>query len=291
MKILVIGSSGFVGSHVMNHLKSLDAKLATFLRRGEIDNDSVQSYRGDITNPRDLEHAMELFRPDIVVHLVGIIKEKKPDVTFQNIHVEGTKNIVQSAKKFGIKKIIYISALGAAKNAATEYYKTKFEAEQIIRDSGLDYTILRPSLMFGKGAGFTNMLAKQLRLPLPFCPLIGDGAYPFMPVAVDITATVIAQAAEGKALKKTVDIVGPQELSLKTIQQTLKTFLKIKKPDLPFPIVLLRFATIFSPLGFPLSAAQLKMITEGNTGDKSDMQKFFVVDYIYFSADEDYPLL
>src|SRR5262249_16035873 len=108
---------------------------------------------------------------DAVIHLVGIIGEVG-ESTFENVHVRGTGNVVACAREAGVKRFIHMSALGTRPNAVSRYHRTKWEAEEIVRRSGLEFTIFRPSLIFGPRDMFVNLFAKMIRFS-PIVPIIG----------------------------------------------------------------------------------------------------------------------
>jgi len=251
-----------------------------------------QNFEGDINDELALKKAFEDFKPEIVIHLVGIVKEKPPQVTFDKIHVAGTQAVTAVAKDFEVKKIIYVSALGADPASPVPYYRTKGQAENIIKASEISYTILRPSLMFGKGAGFTNQLVEQMK-KLPFIPILGKGESKFQIVAVDVTAECIAKAIElAVSDNKTYDIVGPETLTLEDITHRLAEQLKLSKHVVHLPLALLRFYANLERVGLPtaITGDQISMIQGGSEGDGSAMQADFSPPTIAFDPRGKYPL-
>ncbi len=111
---------------------------------------------------------------DAVIHLVGII-QPGPGYSFKSIHVDGTNNTVEAAKAAGtVKHFVYQSALGTRPDAVAEHHRTKYQAEEITKASGIPYTITRPSIIFGKGDGFTTRMTEVIR-GAPVVPILGDG--------------------------------------------------------------------------------------------------------------------
>ena len=110
---------------------------------------------------------------DAVIHLVGIISEVGRS-TFEDIHISGTRNIVMTAQKAGIKRFVHMSALGARPNSVSRYHQSKWTAEEIVRGSGLDYTLFRPSIIYGPGDHFVNLFARMARFS-PVLPVMGQG--------------------------------------------------------------------------------------------------------------------
>src|SRR5207237_1119041 len=107
-----------------------------------------------------------------VIHLVGIISKVGRN-TFENVHTQGTQNIVTSAREAGIKRFVHMSALGSRANAVSRYHQSKWAAEEAVRRSGLDYTIFRPSIIYGPKDHFVNLFDKMARFS-PVLPVMGS---------------------------------------------------------------------------------------------------------------------
>jgi NADH dehydrogenase len=207
---------------------------------------------------------------DAIIHLVGIIRAfPSRGITFEKLHTEATANVVAAAKETGVSRLLHMSALGAREDGPTPYLSTKYAAEELVRESGLDFTIFRPSLIFGRGGEaikmFSDMVAKIV------VPIIGDGKYRFQPVS----ASTVAQGFE-KALgledahRKTLDVGGPDNVTFDEIMDTLarvkgKTIVKIHLPV--FPLRMVSSALQHAP-GYPLTTDQITMLLEGSTCDE-----------------------
>jgi len=180
MKVFVTGASGFVGEEILQQLhqaghsirilarnphstqaQNLAAKYGAKLHPGNVLD--APSLKGSLTNI------------DAVIHLVGIISEIGSN-TFENVHIGGTQNVVAAAQSAGVGRFIHMSALGTRPNAAACYHQSKWAAEQIVRNSGLDYTIFRPSIIYGPRDHFVNLFARLSRFS-PILPVMGDGRY------------------------------------------------------------------------------------------------------------------
>ena len=135
---------------------------------------------GDITDPESLKGSLD--NCDMVVHLVGIIEERE-GLGFDRVHVAGTENLVNEAKKAKIKHFFLSKRAWRITSSWSRYLKTKAEAEEIVRSSGIPFTIFRPSLVVGDGDGFTSML-KVLIASSPVVPVPGDGMSKFQPIYV-----------------------------------------------------------------------------------------------------------
>jgi len=174
--ILVTGGTGFVGSHLVPRLAETGDRVRCLVRspaKAEIlQAQGVEPIPGDVTNLHRLEPAMP--GVDTVIHLVSVIRENK-DVTFNPVNVQGTRNVVQAAAGSGVKRFIYMSVLEANPNPKYRYTYSKWQAEEAVRSSHLDFTIFRPSVMFGQGSGLTDRLIQSLMM-FPFlAPCLAQG--------------------------------------------------------------------------------------------------------------------
>ena len=178
-RVFVTGASGFVGSAVVEELLSRNFAVSALVNRRPLTTGigQVQSIKGDLFDDRALDDAMR--GCDAVIHLVGIILEKPArGITFERIHYQGTKTVVNAAKRNGVKRFIHMSALGTRPDAASNYHKTKFAAEEYLRASGLEWTIFRPSLIHGPAGEFMRMEARWARRTAPpflMMPYFGAG--------------------------------------------------------------------------------------------------------------------
>ncbi len=180
----IAGGTGFIGRHLVSSLRERGLRAKCLVRspaKSEICKKAgFDVVIGDITDRESLKGKLD--NCDTVVHLVGIIEEKE-GISFEGVHVRGTENLVDEAKKAKVKHFFYQSALGALSSSWSRYLKTKAEAEEIVRTSGILYTIFRPSLVFGDGDGFTSKL-KDLIAFSPVVPVPGDGKTKFQPIYI-----------------------------------------------------------------------------------------------------------
>ncbi len=286
LKIVVTGATGYVGHYVLRELLERGHEVTAISRSGAKSStasgknlatfDGVKYIGADVATGRNLETAFA--GADAVVHLVGIISEHK-DQTFANVHVGGTKNVLEAAKKAGVKRYLHMSALGAAANAMSGYSSSKFAAEELVRASGLEYTIFRPSLIFGQGDDFFGRVLKNLVSSAPIVPQIGDGSFPFRPVWVGDVAACFAQALDiPQTIGQNYDLVGSQEFSFKELLHLEMKALGIKKPIIPAPIFFMDIAVpLMQILGSlaPITTHQYAMLKAGNTADPSKMNATF----------------
>ena len=286
LHIAVTGATGYVGHYVVRELLERGHTVTAISRSGAKSStasgktlatfEGVKYVGGDVSSARNLDLA--LAGADVVVHLVGIIAERG-DQTFQNVHVSGTKNVLEAAKKAGVKRYLHMSALGASATAVSGYSASKFAAEELVRASGLEYTIFRPSLIFGEGDDFFGRVLKNLVSSTPIVPQIGDGSFPFRPVWVGDVAKSFAQSLDiPETIGQIYDLVGSQEFSFKELLLLEMSALGIKKPLVPAPIFLMDIAVpLMQILGSlaPITTHQYAMLKAGNTADPSKMNATF----------------
>ncbi len=182
--IVIAGASGFVGGHLVDHLIGSGQEISCLARSDKtaqaLRTKGCSVVRGDITRPETIRNFVH--PGDIVIHLVGIIEEKGLS-TFRAIHVAGTRNIVEEAKRAGAGHFFYQSALGADKTSSSGYMKTKGEAEEIVEQSGIPFTIFRPSLIIGPWDGFTRKMVDLIKIS-PVVPIPGEGKAKFQPIYI-----------------------------------------------------------------------------------------------------------
>ncbi|MDX1607663.1 MAG: NAD(P)H-binding protein [Candidatus Spechtbacterales bacterium] len=294
-KVLILGGTGFVGYYVIRALHEAGFKLGLMLHKKKDDinipYDGYETFEGDIKKPQTLKKIMNEFKPDVVVHLVGIVREHPPNVTFEKIHVQGTQNIVDVSKQAGVDKIIYISALGADLEGPTKYYRSKAKAEQIIENSGLKYTILRPAIMFGWRSHFTNRIRFWAKI-LPFIPVIEKKGKKFHPLHAQTTGEIIARAAEGQGDNKTYELLGPEELSVYEVAKRIGKKMGSHKKVWPIPLLFARIGAFLGSLGLPspVTKAELKMLLKGDDGNPTGMQNDFDVENLPLDPMADYAI-
>ena len=200
MNVLVVGGTGFVGAHLCRELSERGHHVTALSR----DPDeaavplppAVDRVAGDATAYDSIEGAFE--GQDAVVYLVALSPLFKPSGGYErhyDVHLGGTENAVRAAKEHGVEKYVQMSALGADPDADTAYIRSKGEADRVVRESGLDWTIFQPSVIFGEGdefVGFTKLLA-----PPYFTPLPGGGKSEFQPIWIGDLVQMFAMAVEG----------------------------------------------------------------------------------------------
>lgn len=284
--ILVTGGTGFVGRHTIRRLRQEGLPVRAVVRRPEgaqmLRDLGVEILQGDISDPASLEAAAK--GCERVIHLVGIIQEGR-GFTFRSVHVEGTGNILAAAKKAGVRHFLHQSALGTRENARSEYHRTKWEAEQLVKASGIPYTILRPSLIYGPGDQFTLRLADAIRLS-PVLPVIGTGRSKVQPISIDDLASCIVKAAQGDAYFDTLyEIGGPEQLTYEEVTKAIADALGVKRRTMHMPMFVMRaMATVAETVlpKPPITTGQLIMLQEDSICDPRNIVDAFGIEPVGF---------
>jgi len=222
--VAVTGANGFVGKNVRKFLYKNKVRVLGISRK----NFAKYSTETKAQSKNLLEQQLQkkLKNYDALVHLVGIGVESSGS-TFEEINVSLTKNTIKLCKKSGIKKIIYISGLGVSKNNTSNYFTSKYKAEQEIINSGLDYTIFRASYIIGKTDHLTKSLSKQMKKGVIIIP--GSGKYQLQPIFVEDVAKIILKSIlEKKFSKKILDLVGPRKISFEDFVKLFSKNTKVK---------------------------------------------------------------
>lgn len=273
MLIFLTGGTGFIGGHVREALlkRGHTLRLLVHRRSPAAAEPGVEEIEGDVTRPETFEEALR--GCDATINLVGIIREfSGRGVTFQRLHVEATRNVIAAAKKAKIRRHLQMSALGTRADSTANYFKSKYQAEEEVRRSGLDYTIFRPSIVFGPKDDFINKLAGYLR-SFPAMPVIGDGEYQLQPIAAEDVARCFADALERpETIGHEYDLCGPDRYTYNQLLDTIGKVMgkshvaKINNP-LPLMRLIVPFFEGFS--FFPVTSDQIAMLVQGSTCDGS----------------------
>ncbi|MEE9591913.1 MAG: complex I NDUFA9 subunit family protein [Thermodesulfobacteriota bacterium] len=282
--ILLTGASGFVGSNLLRELLKKSLETRCLLRRRFAQSalrmaksEGVEVVQGDVTDRASIINALKDGRIDGIVHLVGILVETGKQ-TFKTIHVEGTRNMVEACKEKGIRRYIHMSALGTRDGARSLYHKTKWEAEEIVRRSGLEYTIFRPSVLFGREDRFTNLFAGIMKKS-PFVVIPGNGRNRMQPVFIDDLVMAMAVAVKDRGHeRKTYEIGGSAELTFDEVIDSIARVIGRRRLKVHVPMSIMRPVAAVAEILLsvpPISRDQLTMLEEDNiTGDNALTEVF-----------------
>jgi uncharacterized protein YbjT (DUF2867 family) len=270
MNVLLAGGTGFVGGHLRRELlaRGHRVRLLVHKRHAGLEPE-LEQFEADATVRPSLDEAARGCQATI--NLIGIIREfPSRGVTFERLHVEATANLLAASQRAGVRRFLQMSALGTRADASTGYFRTKFRAEEQVRASGLDYTIFRPSVIFGPKDEFVNQLAGLMR-SLPVMPVIGSGNYQMQPVSADDVARCFADALEKpETIGNSYPLCGPDRLSYNEILDTIASAIGKKHLiRVQNPVGLMRLVVpVLQRLPFfPLTCDQLEMLLEGNVCD------------------------
>jgi NADH dehydrogenase len=261
MRIAITGAAGFVGSHLTTRLVSEGHEVVRLARR-------PRSGVADIVVSRldDVNQLIEAFAGcDAVAHCAGINRELG-DQTYERVHVEGTRNVVEAAKAAGVEKIVLMSFLRARPDCGSPYHESKWEAEEIVRNSGLDYTILKAGVVYGRGDHMLDHLSHTLHT-FPIFGLVGMKEKSIRPLAIEDLVHVMRAALIDRRLKlQTVAVVGPEEIYLSEAVRRVAEVVGKQPLMFPLPVVChLSMASFFEwTMKIPLtSLAQVRILSEG----------------------------
>ncbi len=278
MKVFITGGTGFVGSHVVRGVLDAGHEVQLLTRSGaerklpeEVrKHPGFSVYDGNVLNPATLTQAGK--DCEAVIHLIGIIVEDPDDgVTFDRLHVDATRNVIDIARRIGAKRFLHMSALGTREQADANYHRSKYRAESLVKECGIPYVIFRPSLIFGKGDDFIHMQQAFIHSAWPVV-IPGNGENLFQPVAIETVVEGFVKAlTDDKALNKIFEVGGPSRVSF---NQLVDMIAKAKgvaghiKIHLPIWIMK-QVAGVMHGIwaGFPVSPDQITMLQEDNICD------------------------
>lgn len=268
MKVLVTGGTGVVGQAVVTELCRSGHAVRLLSRNATADaarwGDGVEAWPASVTDPTKIRGSAE--GCDLVLHVAGIVAESPPDVTFEGVNVEGTRNMVREAERAGTGRFIYISSLGAD-TGQSEYHRSKRAAEKIVAAFHGGWIILRPGNVYGPGDEMVSLLLKMVRT-LPAVPVIAGGDDRFQPLWVDDLARATTAVLKRTDLHgRILDISGDDETSTNDLIDRFARITGRNPARIPIPGFLASAgAAIADVVGAPLpiNQSQLTMLREGN---------------------------
>ncbi len=282
--LLITGATGYIGRHLVARLVERGERprcLVRDIKRAEriLPADQVELVLGATTQPTSLEAAVRNI--ETIVHAAFVTADHKQVVSneYEKTNVEGTANLIRAAKAAGVKRIVEISGLGTKPDKPGSYMQGRYLAEKMLVDSGLDWTIIRPSVLFGKDAPFIKGLADLIRTA-PVLPLIGGGKTMFQPIYVEDVVTVIIKVLEDPARTNShiYTIGGPGYYSFSQVFDILlKAMHKSRfKVYAPTPFVGIGAAVMEAVLPKPpLTSAAMTLFTFDNITDLKSVERDF----------------
>ena len=287
MRVFLTGGTGFVGSYVLRALVAEGHQVRSLarLREPQAEDDAVEWIRGDVRDPAPLRGQFDGI--DAVIHLVGILEEKRSKgLTFEAIHFEGTRNVVDAAREAGVTRFVFMSANGVRRDGVSAYQTTKWRAEEYVRAAGFDHwVIFRPTIIFGdpgeENPEFSKLLAQTLVKPFPILPVPGNGKYELQPISVEAVASAFVQALElPTAHRQSYCVAGKERLTFNEILDRIGMAIgQGSKGKIHHPLWMVRPAVKAGSLTgkLPITIDQLEMLVEGNTCDPTRFLQDFNV--------------
>jgi len=261
MRIAITGATGFVGSHLTNRLESEGHELVLIARGSR--KDDVRLVVSDLSDVNVLTESFE--GCNVVAHCAGINREIG-DQTYDRVHVQGTRNVVEGAKSAGVRKIVLMSFLRARPLCRSPYHESKWEAEEIVRNSGLDYTVIKAGVIYGRGDHMLDHLSHALHT-FPVFGLVGLKEKSIRPLAVEDLVHVMRAALVDRRLKRqTIALLGPEEIYLSEAVRRVAEVVGKRPLMIRLPVVCHQLlARVFEcTMKIPLtSLAQIRILSEG----------------------------
>jgi uncharacterized protein YbjT (DUF2867 family) len=264
MKIAITGGTGFVGKHVAKRLVSEAHEVVLLARRARVcAPQNMMFAASDLTNVEALAKAFS--GCTAVAHCAGINREIGQQ-TFQQVHVQGTSNVVNAAQRAGVRKIVLMSFLRARPNCGSAYHESKWAAEEAVRGSGLDYTVIKAGMVYGRGDHMLDHLSHSIHT-LPLFAAVGFQQKAIRPLAIDDLVDVMRSAlVDGRLAKQTIALTGAEQLYLSQAARRVAQVLGRRILVFPAPIWLhYCLAQLFEwTMRVPLVAkAQVRILSEG----------------------------
>ena len=275
--ILVTGSTGFVGPHVVHALRERDKPVRALVRTPSGRSATTlaawgaELVQGDMTDRDSLRRAVD--GAEVVVHLVAI--RQGPEEQFRQIMEQGTRELVAAAQEAGVRRFVLMSALGTSEETKdlVPYYHAKWEQEQTLRTSGLEHVIFRPSFVFARDGGILPTFRKLAKLT-PVTPIIGSGQQRIQPIWIDDVGAYFAQSVDvPDAANRIFELGGPDAVSWNEFWQRLKSVLGQRRPSIHVPTRVMRVNALLTerlPGNVPLTRDLLKMLEHGDNVVSND---------------------
>ncbi len=286
MTILVTGGAGFVGNNTIRRLLKDGHSVRTIvrdldkaqLRLGDL-RGQVEIAKADVTDRDSLKAVMD--GVTAVVHTVAIPQERG-HATYEDINYQGTINLVDAAEAGGVKRFINVSQNGATPDHWSAFLRSKGKAQAYVAASGLDWTAVKPSAIFGPQDEFFNTFARLVRVTPIIFPLVGGGSAQFQPVSIDDVVEVIARSLkDDSTVGKEFELGGPEVLTLGEIEKRVLQALGSSRMMFSAPVGLLRpvVGVMQSVLpGSPVNTTLLDLLKEPNVVKDNALVSFFHIE-------------
>ena len=286
--VLVTGASGFVGSHLLPELLGAGHRVVALVRSSGAGDKvtrrlpaalvaNVELRTGDVDRPATLPAA--LAGVDAVVHLVAIPRDWNGGKQLLAVNLDGTRNLIGAMQVSGVRRLVHLGALGVVDREELHYAKSKARAERAVMESGLDWTILKPSLLFGPGDGFFNIVADLVRLSPGIVPVPGDGRSRFQPLHVGDLALCLRLSLERpETVGHAFELGGPRTWTYREITAEVCRGMGRRRAIIPMPVPLIKLvagAAEAVHLPFPVATDQLRQLALDNVGPLDGVHSAF----------------
>jgi uncharacterized protein YbjT (DUF2867 family) len=283
--LLVTGASGFVGSRLVTRLAQEGERPHALVRNADKAKKSLPAegydlYVGDTTLPSTMDAA--LVGVDTVIHAAFVTADRKqgPGVDYYKTNVLGTRNLVAAAQRAGVKRIIVLTGLGTKQAKPGSYMQGRYEAVQRVRESGLAWSALGPSILFGQGAAFFKGLSDLIRSIPGVVPMIGNGKVEFQPIWVeDVVTCLIKMTREPERYDgRLIDVGGPEVYTYAQILDLLMAKLHKQRVKVPGPMPLASLGAGVMELILPkppVTRAAMALFEFPNVTEIDAVEKYF----------------
>jgi uncharacterized protein YbjT (DUF2867 family) len=246
MKILVTGGTGFVGPKVVHALRARAYDVRALVRDPRrartLEAWGCELVEGDVTDPGSLRAAVD--GCEVVVHLVAIIAGKPEE--FERVMAGGTRNLVAAAREAGVRRFVLMSALGVSEETKelVPYYRAKWDMEQAVLGSSLEYVVFRPSFVFGRDGGVLQVFIRQVRWS-PITPVLGPGTSRLQPIWVEDVGSFFAGSVDlPAAANRTFELGGPDAVTYNELYERIKKVLGARRATVHLPFGVVRTAAV-----------------------------------------------
>jgi len=261
-RVAVTGGRGFVGSEVVHQLRDSGAEVVIVARPGAIH--APDTVMAALTDADALTHAFA--GCDAVVLCAGINRQRGAD-TYDEVHIRGTAATIEAARRAGVRRLVLVSFLRARPDGPSPYHRSKWAAEQLVRASGIDWTVVRPGVVYGRGDHLLDHLSHAF-LTFPVFGLVGRAPRGVRPVAVADVARIVVAAAQGDTRLRggTIHVLGPERLTLEAAVRRVAEVVGRQPWFIPVPVAIHRVLAYGweAVMDVPLVArAQVEILAEG----------------------------
>jgi len=282
--ILITGATGYIGRHLVARLVEQGERPRCLVRNKlraakVLSANNVELVEGATTHPASLEAAVQ--GVETIVHAAFLTADRKPSAgnQYEETNVTGTANLVKAAQAAGVQRIIEISGLGTKPDRPGSYMQGRYQSEQLLINSGLSWTIIRPSVLFGEGAPFIKGLVGLIRTA-PVLPLIGGGKTLFQPIYVEDVVTIILKilGEPERTAGKIYTVGGPEYYSFSQLYDVLLKARNTFRPKIyaPTPLVGMGAAVMEALLPTPpLTKAAMALFSFDNITDLDSVERDF----------------